>query len=130
MGTQSHHLLAALGGFALFAGLVAACGGANDATMSTSQALYRSNCARCHGATAAGDIGPNISGSTSAGIGGWTREQFRKAVRAGVDDEGQQLCEQMPHFSESALSEEQLAGIHDYLLTVVNDRESAPSGCR
>jgi mono/diheme cytochrome c family protein len=98
--------------------------------MSTSQGLYRSNCARCHGATAAGDIGPNISGSTSAGIGAWTREQFRKAVRAGVDDQGQPLCERMPHFSEGALSDEQLNGIHDYLLTVMNDRESKASGCR
>ena len=132
MGTRNYDWLAAVSGFALFAWLLPACGGggANDTTTSSSQQLYRSNCAQCHGAAAAGDIGPNISGSTRAGIGGWTREQFFKAVRGGVDDEGQQLCAQMPHFSESALSDEQLASIHDYLLTVVNDREVTASGCR
>ena len=130
MGTRSYDLLAAVGGFALFAWLLPACGGTDDTTMSSNQQLYRSNCAQCHGATAAGDVGPNISGSTRAGIGGWTREQFFKAVRGGVDDEGQQLCAQMPHFSESALSNEQLASIHDYLLTVMNDREVTASGCR
>jgi mono/diheme cytochrome c family protein len=130
MGNRTYQLLAVVGEFAFFAWLLAACGGANDTTMSGGEGLYRSSCAQCHGITAAGDVGPNISGSTRAGIGGWTRQQFFKAVRAGVDDEGQELCAQMPHFSQSALSDEQLANIHDYLLTVVNDRDSKASGCR
>ena len=130
MGIRSYGLLAAVGGFALFAWLLPALGGASDATMTGNQGLYRSNCAECHGTAAAGDIGPNISGSSRAGIGGWTREQFFNAVRFGIDDEGQRLCARMPHFSKSALSDEQLTGIHDYLLTEVNDREWKASGCR
>jgi mono/diheme cytochrome c family protein len=129
MKTRNYKYLA-MGGLALFTALLPACGEAHDTATSSSQELYRSKCAQCHGTTAAGDVGPNISGSTGAGIGAWTRAQFFAAVRAGVDDEGQQLCARMPHFSQSALSDEQLAGIHDYLLTVVNDAESKASGCR
>jgi mono/diheme cytochrome c family protein len=91
--------------------------------------LFAANCASCHGPEAAGGIGPNITSSTSAGIGTWSEEDFFRAVRTGVDDEGETLCDVMPRFSSSTLSDTQLASIYDYLRTLVNDTENAGTAC-
>ena len=101
----------------------------SSATGETGESLYKAQCSSCHGTQGQGDIGSNITGSTTAGIGSWTAEQFATAVRTGVDDEGKQLCAEMTRFSTAALSDAELTKIHDYLLTQVNDTEHEPTGC-
>lgn len=113
-----------------FALAVAACGNdSRDQSAKEGAALFATNCATCHGPAAAGAIGPNITSSTSAGIGSWSEEEFFRAVRTGVDDEGEMLCEVMPRFSQSTLGDNQLASIYDFLLTLVNDTENAGTAC-
>jgi mono/diheme cytochrome c family protein len=122
---------AVIGFFCLAAGALAACGSSSNdtGTSETGESLYRSQCATCHGAQGQGDLGPNITGSTVAGIGSWTSAQFTTAVRTGVDDEGEPLCSGMTRFSTSVISDDQLTKIHDYLLTQINDTEHEPTGC-
>jgi mono/diheme cytochrome c family protein len=121
-------------GFATLVGAAAASvqGCSSDSKSDASAAgapLFATNCSSCHGPKAAGQIGPNITGSTSAGIGSWTAAQFMTAVRTGVDDEGEQLCSTMPKFATSDLSDANLAAIHDYLLTLMSDTENPGTGC-
>ena len=42
---------------------------------------------------------PNLT-PDPAGIGTWSDQQLALAIRSGVDNESQQLCPQMKHFSE------------------------------
>jgi mono/diheme cytochrome c family protein len=102
---------------------------ADSSTGETGASLYKSQCSLCHGTQGQGDIGPNITGSTTAGIGGWTKAQFTTAVRTGVDDEGEALCDLMTRFSTTTVSDDQLTKIHDYLLSQVNDTEHEATGC-
>ena len=91
--------------------------------------VFAASCATCHGPEAAGGIGPNITSSVSAGIGTWTEEDFFRAVRTGVDDEGETLCALMPRFAPATLSDVQVSSIYAYLQTLVNDTENAGTGC-
>jgi mono/diheme cytochrome c family protein len=122
-------LLAAL--LCLAAAALPACGSnsSDSSTGETGASLFTSQCATCHASQGQGDLGPNITGSTTAGIGSWTSAQFATAVRTGIDDEGESLCSGMTRFSTSALSDTQLTKIHDYLLTQVNDTEHEATGC-
>lgn len=104
-------------------------GDSTDQSSKTGQELFASQCSACHGTQGEGSIGPNITGSTSAGIGSWTAAQFATAVRTGVDDEGEELCTQMTRFSAAALSDDQVTKIHDYLMMQMNDTELEGSGC-
>jgi fructose 5-dehydrogenase cytochrome subunit len=134
---MKNHLISMLVGLTICASslLTAACGSDDKEetgtpnTGSNGQALYKSNCSACHGDTGAGSLGPNITGSTSAGIGSWTAEQFRKAVREGVDESGGTLCTGMPKFATSQVSDADVESIRTYLLTQKSDTANAGSLC-
>src|SRR5262245_29812702 len=122
------------GGLALLAGLaltaaVPACGGGDDGGGGTPSAtgmkLYTNNCLICHGTTGAGLLGPNITGSTTAGIGSWTYAQFVAAVRTGVDDEGKQLCADMTRFPATQINDADLKAIHDFVISTVDNTANA-----
>lgn len=101
----------------------------NGSTGETGASLYAANCASCHGSKAAGGQGPNITGSMSAGIGGWSFDDFSNAVRNGIDDENEMLCDTMPHFPASQISDAQLTKIHDFLLTQMSDTANDGTSC-
>jgi mono/diheme cytochrome c family protein len=109
--------------------MVSGCGG-GDTPAEDGPAAYMTNCAICHGPKGAGLLGPNITGSTTAGIGSWTDAQFTAAVRTGVDDEGEALCLDMTRFSVALLSDAQLTAIHAFLKAnpdnTANDGTSCP----
>jgi mono/diheme cytochrome c family protein len=54
--------------------------------------------------------GPNITPDPNAGIGGWKETDFVRAIRNGVDDEGQHLYPAFPYPSFTKMSD---ADIHD-----------------
>jgi mono/diheme cytochrome c family protein len=108
--------------------MVSGCGG-GDTPPEDGAAVYMTNCSICHGPKGAGLLGPNITGSTSAGIGSWTDAQFTAAVRTGVDDEGRQLCADMTRFAATMISDAQLTAIHDFLKTNVNNTANDGTSC-
>jgi cytochrome c553 len=124
---------------ALTGALVAsACGAAQDtggpsdagsATPSEAAGHYARYCATCHGPQAEGRMGPNISGSTTAGIGTWTDAQFLAALRSGQSAEGKSLCSSMPKYSASQLSDTQVAALFAYLKTLRNDTANPGTDC-
>jgi mono/diheme cytochrome c family protein len=61
---------------------------------------------------------PNITSSTSAGIGGWSDAQFRTAMRHGVDDAGQPLYPVFPYGSYTLMSDEDVQALRAFLSTV------------
>lgn len=86
------------------------------------KAIFDTHCVECHGADAHGVDGPNIT-YTDQGIGGWTIYQFNRAVRIGVDDEGEVLDEDMPRFEKvgfghGAPTPQEIADIFAYLKTL------------
>ena len=72
-------------------------------------------CDSCHGPTAAGMLGPNITLSVANGIGSWTQQQFHDAVRLGKNKDGTMLCAQMLPFEEKYVSEQGIADLYAYL---------------
>ena len=79
-------------------------------------AIYaQQTCGSCHGLNAAGNQGPNITPSLTAGIGAWTFRQFHDAVRFGKDRDGSPLCPLMVPFSEGAISEQGIVDLHAFL---------------
>ncbi len=111
---------------ALVGVLLAACG---DAGPSAGETAYTANCASCHATKAVGSLGPNITFSTTAGIGSWSQADFTKSVRTGVNKDGRTLCEQMTRYSTTALSDDKLNAIYAYLSTLKNDTANKGSYC-
>jgi hypothetical protein len=86
-------------------------------------------CEQCHGM----DLGGNRSGVASAtaegglayppdltpdpvnGLGCWTDSQIERAFLHGIDNEGQPLCNPMPHFGELGASSIDDAGVFEVL---------------
>lgn len=75
-----------------------------------------------HAGTLAGDLAPvkgtlafpaNLTPDRATGIGGWADIQIVRAMRFGVDDEGEELCLTMPRFS--AMGDAEAATIVAYL---------------
>jgi mono/diheme cytochrome c family protein len=87
------------------------------------------NCSICHGPKGAGLLGPNITGSTSAGIGSWTDAQFTTSVRTGVNDKGRELCADMTRFPVALISDAQLTAIHDFLKANINNTANNGTSC-
>jgi hypothetical protein len=82
--------------------------------------LYSSatvGCNTCHGPMGEGDQGPNITGSTSAGIGAWTEPQFHDAVRNAKDKTGVKLYFLMPAVDAATLSDQGIADIYAFLMS-------------
>ena len=108
--------------------MVSACGG-GDAPAEDGPAAYMATCAICHGPKGGGLLGPNISGSTTAGIGSWTDAQFTAAVRTGVDDEGKTLCPDMTRYPVALISDAKLAAIHAFLKGNIENTPQAGTSC-
>ncbi|MBL8628610.1 MAG: cytochrome c [Rhodospirillaceae bacterium] len=90
------------------------------------------NCHSCHtkpgGAPFAGGVpfttdfgtiySTNITSDPKAGIGDWTKEQFIRAMREGIDNEGKHLYPAFPYPNFTKVSDEDLNAIYDYIKTV------------
>lgn len=94
-------------------------------------AASAADCAACHtvkgGGLFAGGFpmetpfgtihGSNITPSADYGIGRWTREDFRLAVRDGITPGGRHLYPAMPYNSYHLMTDEDLDDIYAYLMT-------------
>lgn len=109
-----------------FALTTAACGGgggsSEEAVSEGKGYVEARKCADCHKADFAGDTEPragtmeypaNLTPDMATGIGGWTDDQIKKAIRQGVDDEGETLCSEMPRFGD--MNDEEATAIVAYL---------------
>jgi mono/diheme cytochrome c family protein len=61
---------------------------------------------------------PNISPHPEAGIGGWTRSQFLRALRYGVSPEGLHYYPALPYTSYNKMSEADVADLFAYMMTL------------
>jgi mono/diheme cytochrome c family protein len=61
----------------------------------------------------------NITPDKESGIGKWTLDDFDRAVRHGIDDEGVTLYPAMPYPSYAALSDEDVAALYAYFMHAV-----------
>jgi mono/diheme cytochrome c family protein len=122
----------------------AACGngGTSSGDAHAGEMLVQQNaCATCHqsssagaGVLAGGDMvvegsqayGPNLTPDKDTGIGSWTDAQIDKAVREGVDDEGETLCEIMPRFG--TFSDQDVADLIAYLRSLPAVKHEVPDG--
>lgn len=50
-------------------------------------------------------FGPNLTPDVDTGVGEWSDDDLARAIRDGVDDEGTNLCESMPRFSDLAVDD-------------------------
>jgi len=116
-------------------------GQALEATASAGQRLaVAADCVACHtapgGAAFAGGYplespmgviySTNITPSKTAGIGGYTQEQFARAVREGVTPGGTHLYPAMPYTSYAKMTDTDIAALYDYFLHEVQPVD-APS---
>lgn len=76
-------------------------------------------CSACHGNTGEGTLGPNITGSVSAGIGSWDEATFIRALKQGLDKNGQPFCSNMTAYPD--LTDVELRNLFAYLRSVTND---------
>jgi mono/diheme cytochrome c family protein len=92
--------------------------------MSLGRMLVEQNdCTECHGADLSGSASgvpgypkrnaPNLTPDSKTGVGDWTDDQLRTAIRAGIDDDGKVLCAVMPKFGN--LADTDVANIIAYL---------------
>lgn len=89
------------------------------------------DCAACHtaqgGASFAGGVpvrtpfgtiyGTNITPDAATGIGAWTEEAFRRALRQGVSRDGHLLYPAFPYDHFTHLSDDDIAALYAYLMT-------------
>jgi cytochrome c2 len=113
-----------------------ACGGATNTVdagptgnVSAGMTLYTArSCNGCHGNLGEGNsTGPNISGSTTAGIGSWTQAEFTKAVRQAIGRDNMMFCATMMPYS--ALTDQQLADLFAFLKAQKNDTVQRGQAC-
>jgi alcohol dehydrogenase (quinone), cytochrome c subunit len=88
------------------------------------------DCAACHtapgGKSFAGGLAidsplgaiysTNITPDRASGIGNFTPDDFDRAVRHGIDDEGVTLYPAMPYPSYARMSDEDIAALYDYFM--------------
>ncbi len=68
-------------------------------------ALYKTNCAACHGARAQGGIGPALSKAGNPRYAAsWTHAQFSRSLLQAKDDNGVALKAPMPNFGKVGLA--------------------------
>ncbi len=114
----------------LAASAIVACSGSTSETLAPASAPEQRGerlvedraCMTCHAPSLAGTdtarpgtrvYARNLTPDAETGIGGWSDADVVRAIRAGVDDQGQSLCPQMPRFAD--LSDEDAAAIVAYL---------------
>ncbi|MDB5476522.1 MAG: hypothetical protein JWP49_2033 [Phenylobacterium sp.] len=61
---------------------------------------------------------PNITPDRETGIGGWTDAAFLRAVKQGVDDDGQELYPALPYTSYHRMSDGDVLALKAYLDTL------------
>jgi mono/diheme cytochrome c family protein len=61
---------------------------------------------------------PNISSHDEAGIGGWSRDEFAHAVRAGVSPEGRHYYPAFPYTSYAGMSDKDVVDLWAYMQTL------------
>lgn len=61
--------------------------------------------------------GPNITPDKENGIGGWSEAQFRRALREGLDDDGDYLFPVFPYTSFTGMTDQDIADLYAYLQT-------------
>jgi alcohol dehydrogenase (quinone), cytochrome c subunit len=61
----------------------------------------------------------NITPDENSGIGKFTLDDFDRAVRHGIDDEGVTLYPAMPYPSYAVMSDEDVAALYDYFMHAV-----------
>lgn len=66
----------------------------------------------------------NITGDVETGIGGWTDDEFVRAVREGVRNDGKHLYPAFPYTSYTALSRADVLAIKAYLMSQPKVREA------
>jgi hypothetical protein len=79
--------------------------------------------------TGGGSLGPNITGSMTAGIGSWSEADFTTALRTGTAKSGKKFCALMVAYSASALSDVEVKNLYAYLKSVPNDMVNTGSQC-
>ncbi len=86
------------------------------------------DCEGCHGRNLAGGVvletpfgklvAPNITPDKQTGIGGWSEEDFRRAMKTGVAKGGKRLYPAMPYVSYARMSDADVAALWAWLRTV------------
>jgi alcohol dehydrogenase (quinone), cytochrome c subunit len=61
----------------------------------------------------------NITPDRESGIGNFTLDEFDRAVRHGIDDEGVTLYPAMPYPSYARMNDEDIAALYDYFMHAV-----------
>lgn len=86
------------------------------------------SCNGCHGASGEGNsTGPNITGSTTAGIGAWTLAEFTKAMREAIGRDGMKFCTTMTPYPN--LTDQQVADLFAFLKAQKNDTVQRGMAC-
>jgi alcohol dehydrogenase (quinone), cytochrome c subunit len=67
----------------------------------------------------------NITPDKESGIGKWTLDEFDRAVRHGIDDEGVTLYPAMPYPSYALMSDEDIAALYAYFMHSVEPAAGA-----
>jgi cytochrome c553 len=108
--------------------LFAACG--QDTTNVEGLNTYTTYCVSCHAKGAVGGIGPNITFSTTAGIGGrYTQANMLTLIRTGAKPDGVVTCDTMTRFSATVLPDAKVQTLYTYLQSLKNDTVNKGSSC-
>jgi mono/diheme cytochrome c family protein len=129
--------------------LIAAIAGTTTARAADNAAITRgaylaiaADCGACHtdkkagGAPLAGGpalktdfgtfYGPNITPDKQTGIGNWTEDQFKRALRSGVNEHGAYMFPVFPFTSFTNLTDADASDLYAYLLSVPAVTHRAP----
>jgi mono/diheme cytochrome c family protein len=129
--------------------LLACCSGSVTAHAQDNGAITRgaylalaADCAACHtdkkagGAPLAGGpplttpfgtfYGPNITPDKTTGIGNWTEDQFRRALREGINEHGAYMFPVFPFTSFTNLTDRDASDLYAYLMSVPPVTHRAP----
>jgi mono/diheme cytochrome c family protein len=86
------------------------------------------DCEGCHGQNLAGGVAlitpfgklvtPNITPDKQTGIGNYTAEDFRRAMKEGIAPHGKRLYPAMPYLAYARMSDADIAALWNYIRTV------------
>lgn len=129
--------------------LIACCAGSVSARAADEAAITRgaylalaADCGACHtdkknqGAPFAGGppletpfgtfYGPNITSDKATGIGDWTEDQFKRALRQGIDEHGAYMYPVFPFTSFTNLTDRDASDLYAYLASLQPVNHPAP----
>ncbi len=70
--------------------------------------------------------GPNITPDKQTGIGNWTEDQFKRALRSGIDEHGAYMFPVFPFTSFTNLTDADASDLYAYLMSVPAVTHRAP----